>query len=66
MNSQQHHIDVLAVLLVEREILDVDLTRRLEYDHREPRDVAVIRHDHVGADLISVARHVSAKTTKSH
>ena len=39
-----------AVLLVEREVLDVDGARAAEYDHRQPRDVAVRRHDDVGAD----------------
>ena len=30
-----------AVLLVEREVLDVDGARAAENDHRQPRDVAV-------------------------
>ena len=34
-----------AVLLVEREILDVDGARTAEDDHRQPRHVPVWRHD---------------------
>jgi len=53
-----------AVLLVEREVLDVDGARAAEDDHRQPRDVAVRRHDDVGADRGLVRRHVG--TARRH
>ncbi len=55
--GREHHG---AVLLVEREVLDVDGARRAEDHHREPRHVPVVRHDHVRADRRLVRRHVRA------
>ena len=53
----------LADLFIEREVLDVDLARTFQNDHRQPRDVPIVRNDHVCADLIGVARHVSTVNT---
>ena len=53
-----------AVLFVERKVLDVDGARAAEDDHRQPRDVAVRRHDDVCTDRRHVRRYVSATTTQ--
>jgi len=52
-----------TVLLVERKISHVDGTRAAEDDHRQPRDVAVWRHDDVRADGRPVRRYVGAENT---
>ena len=53
-----------AVLLVEREVLDVDGARAAEDDHRQPRHVAVRRHDDVCTDRRLVRRHVGAVSAR--
>lgn len=39
-----------AVLCVEREVANVDGARAFEYDHGEPRDIAIATHDEVRGD----------------
>ena len=54
-----------AVLLIKRKVLDVNRTGTLEYHHRQPRHVAVVCDDHVGADAGHVwAGHFSTKQEK--